>query len=194
MAWLSENNPDYLVLPLALLTGVVVAVGNGADLLLDPGISATLPLLLLLLIWGLVQGLGQIYILGPILRRVAGKRGGIATTAEVRAALAWGSLPSLWSLPVLLLASVFLTSVQVNNPSLAAFDTVSAVSLLGCFTTPLSLWSFFLTLILLSETLDCSTGSAFWYHLLASLVWLVPYLGIELLFSGLLTLLGVPIW
>ncbi len=90
---LVATNPEYLVYSLAILESGVQVVRYGVG---GPLGDLPLPVILLVaVVVAPVSGLLSLFIAGELLRWIGGRFGGQASGEEVRAAVAWSSVPSI---------------------------------------------------------------------------------------------------
>ena len=155
-----NTDPTYRVIPLTLASGIVQALGNetqrnAGDLL---PLSAILGIAFVL---GPIGGLIGLYVSGWLAGVSCRWLGGRADSREVRAALAWSSVPTLATIPIWLVQlAVFghemFTSTKpslVANPALALLLIATAVPIIV-----LALWS----LVILLKTLGEVQGFSAW--------------------------------
>ena len=189
IVWIATNDPTYLVLPLAVLTGISASVNSWLPQL--PAVNTESPAgsLLFLMASGAAGGLLEVYLMAPVLRWVAKKWYPQAMTIDLRAALAWSKAPYLLPLPLTILIMFAALVFEVNGPSLATIMTTGGTSVshdlvmyFGCGTAPLGIWVFVLNLVLVSEVLGSSKLEALGLQILAGLALLVPYLLIDAVF------------
>ncbi len=139
------SRPDHLVLPLAALGGVSSAVG----MLTTYGAGSELinwRALLACVAGGGILGIVNLYVLAAVTGWLARKMGGQAPAAAVRAVFAWGALPSVLGLAVLL-------SIAAGWRILAdgAGAEPRSLAILGDYVSgAFGLWSMILTVLMLS--------------------------------------------
>ena len=115
--WIVETDPTRHVVLLAVVGGIanslnLVEMFNLGDLL-------PLPIMLIFaLVAGAIWGLPYIYIFGAILRWTGSWFGGEATRKEVRAAIAWSSVPSIWALMLWVPGLILLREELFTSPRL----------------------------------------------------------------------------
>ena len=127
-----DSDPTRLVLVLGALSGVArfldTAVGRSLGDVLPVG-----TILLLLLTVAPVLGILGLFIGGWIIRLTGSWLGGVANSTQVRAALAWGSIPQIAtvlfvSLPIVLsFGNEAFTTATPRTDSLAASSPIYAV-------------------------------------------------------------------
>jgi hypothetical protein len=172
-----KHNPDYQVIVLGALLGMAQALDRAAAR--NAGDSLGLPMILLLcLIGGPIGGLVFLYLGGALLQWIGRWLGGLATMAEVRAALAWSSVPNIFGLAIWLPALALLGSdlFTATAPRVAAQPLLALVLLaLAAIKLFLGVWSTLLTLWCLSEVQQFSVWRALGSVLLAGLILIVPF-------------------
>lgn len=94
-----DANPDYLVLPLAALSGIA----DSLRLSSRQGASSPLVTIAVAIVFGSIAGIIGLSILGFFITLTAHWLGGTASRQETRAALAWSGIPGLAMLPLSLL-------------------------------------------------------------------------------------------
>lgn len=165
-----DSNPRRLVLALAALSGFGSALDNASTSSIGDGNN--IPVAAIVAISAVAGGLGGVltlYIGGFVMKWAGRPLGGGATQVEVRAALAWSTVPLIWALPLwapeLALAGreMFTTTTPIlsSNP-LRAILLVLVVLLEVVF----GLWSFVLFLKCLGEV----HGFSAWKSLAAVLL------------------------
>ena len=162
--------PHHLVLPLAVLGGVAAA----ADALINFGIGSALQdwrASLACIPIGVVLGIGNLYIYAAVAAWLGRRMGGQASTAAVRAVFAWGVLPTVLGLLVVLVVGAGLLASGASTASPLFSRWLPIVN--GIF----GLWSIVITLLMLSRV----ERFGFWRTM-------VSYWAGGLLLSALLTL------
>jgi hypothetical protein len=178
-----DRDPTYLVIPLAAVGGIFQAISrasdrNAADLL-------SLPVVLLIaLIGGPIGGLLGLYVAGGLLSFTGRWLGGNASAQEVRASVAWGTVPGLWGgllwIPIIALGgSAMFTS---------DFENAGGMVLLVCggmllVQAAAYIWSIFTSLHSLGEAQGFSAWKALGNSVLAFLVIVVPLVGIGIMLA-----------
>ena len=171
-----DVNPSYLVTPLAVIAGISQAL----DRAIGRSYGDDLPwyvLLPILLIFGGLGGIVSLYIFGAILRWVGSKLGGIATSEEVRAAIAWSNVPQIIILGLdflylLIYRSEAFTSETPRLDALLGQNLVFSLLFLAfglaliVMTIMLGIWS----LVILSKTLGEVHGFSTWRGLATYLI------------------------
>ena len=166
--YIISTDPTYRVYSLAALGGISKVLDRAMSRAWGDSM-AWYWIVLLVLVGGPVAGVFGLYIGGAIFRWVGSKLGGAATSEEVRAAIAWASLPGIAGLVFIIPYLIFLRSEAFTSetPRLDAIVAQSPawailVSLLGIYLivigVVLSLWQ----LVLLSKTLGEVHGFSAW--------------------------------
>lgn len=140
------SRPGHMVLPLATLGGVASALG----MLMGYGVGSELAgwrILLACVVGGGILGIVNVYFFSAVTGWVARKMGGQAPAAAVRTVFAWGALPNILGLVIVLSIAagwrIFAGSASAGPWSLAILgDYVSVVC---------GLWSIVLTMLMLSR-------------------------------------------
>ncbi len=174
--YIVDTDVGYRVHLLAMLAGVAQALDRAVSR--DYGDSMPWYVVLLLAVMlGALGGLVNLYVGGAILRWVGGKLGGKATFAEVRAAIAWSSLPTIVGMVFPLIAIAFFREEAFTSatPRLNAWVQQSdlnavLVMMLGLVMVfggmMMGIWQ----LVLLSKTLGEVNGFSAWRGLLTFLL------------------------
>lgn len=89
-----DQNPDYGVIILAIISGVARFLDRASERSLGDSMELGW-LLVMAVVTGGIAGILGLYIGGAFLRWVGSWLGGVATTKEVRTALAWSSIPDV---------------------------------------------------------------------------------------------------
>lgn len=156
-----DYDPSYLVIPLAIITGVAEILYRAMDRNLGDSYELVI-LIIFILIGGPLLGLASIYLGGTLFSWVGKFLGGKGSPQEVRAALAWSSISWIFILFIALSRLAIFGSEEFTTPTPRLdmlFENASRwellLLLLYSATTPLImmifLWSFMLTLKCLAE-------------------------------------------
>jgi len=95
--WIVDTDPTRQVILLAALGGIAQSLDRAAGR--SAGDILSIPVIFLLVLFGgSIGGVISLYIGGAILSWTGSWFGGEATSEEVRAALAWSSVPGIWAL------------------------------------------------------------------------------------------------
>lgn len=173
-----ETDPGRHVVLLAALAGV----GETLDRASGRSLGDILPFGVVLafgLVLGPIAGIISIYLGGALYRWSGSWLGGQATTEQVRASLAWSSVPviaalPLWILQILMVGEEMFTT---STPRLEA-NPLLAILLLGIIAIEVgaAIWAFILLLNTLAEVHRFSAWKALGALVLGSLVIIVPAL------------------
>ncbi len=176
--WIVNTDPHRSVLLLAALAGIAQALDRASSRNLGDRIS--LPTILgLAVLLGPIGGIIGLYLGGFLLRWTGRWIGGRASPPEIRAAIAWSSVPAIVALPLwvpelALFGQELFTSetptIDENPPLAAALLGFSVVEF--C----LAVWSFILLLKCVGEVQGFSAWKALGNVLLAALVIVLPIL------------------
>jgi hypothetical protein len=171
-----QRDPTYLVLPLAAAGGVLQALDRASGK--NAGDILSLPALLALMIpLGAIGGLIGLYF-GAALLHFTGKWiGGTGTPENIRASIAWGTIPALWGgllwIPIILLTgrAMFMSDLEGSGASGSMLLIAG-----GCLIVQAgaALWSVFTGLHSLGEAQGFSAWKALTNGVLAGLVVIVP--------------------
>jgi hypothetical protein len=180
------HDATYLVLPIVALTGVSQALNRLADRNAGDRLSFTV-ILLLAFVAGPLGGILGLY-LGAALVRLAGRwLGGNASAEQIRASLAWGSVPALWG-GLLWIPAIALTGSALFSADMAqtvGHRVVRTVAALLIVQAGMTIWSFFTGLHCLGETQGFSAWRALGNLVLAGAILIVPVFLIADLAIGL---------
>jgi hypothetical protein len=159
------TNPTYGVLLLTILSGFTEI---DADMV--KSLRGNMSLGLALLCWAILTSLISVlslYLGGAVFRWTGSWLGGRADYREVRAAMAWSSLPEVYLLPATLILSLvpFLDSATASGPYAGVQET---------FTTVGMFWSVLLMCKALGEVHGFSAGKGFGALLLGLLILAIP--------------------
>ena len=181
-----SHDATYLVLPLAAVGGISQALNrlaqkNAADTLSFPVI------LLMACALGPLGGIVGLYV-GSALVRVAGRWiGGDASAEEIRAAFAWGAVPTLWGavlwIPVLALTGSALFASEF--PETLGTTLLLSAGALMIVQLVTAIWGFITALHCLGEVQGFSAWRALGNIILAGAIVIVPLLLVAGLFFGL---------
>jgi signal peptidase I len=153
---LVAERPRHLVLPLIMLGGVASAV----NLLAGYGVGSEIVgwrILLTCVVGAGIFTVFNLYVLAVAIGWIGRKMGGVASNEAMRAVLAWGMLPSILGLAVVLaIAAGWRLLMPGAEPGLlsSAFDVVNGVC---------GLWGLVVTLMMLSRV----ERFGFWRTILA---------------------------
>lgn len=184
-----DQNPNFLVLFLALATGAVEVAMQGVTL----ASSANAPLLWTIIVCAVIGGiLGLIglYFFGLLYRWIGSWFGGKATGPEVRAAIAWAKVPTFVIFGIWLL--IYLIGGDVSRALTEAPGSVSAGTaalLLGQVVSSLwfGIWGFIMLCLMLGEVHHFSGWKGLVTVLIPSIVIIPVFLVI-----GLLAAIAIP--
>jgi hypothetical protein len=185
-----DTDPTQHVVLLAMLAGI----GQALDRASSRNTGDSLPLVAILavcIIAGPIGGIISLYLSGALFRWTGSWLGGQASSEEVRAAIAWSSVPTIFILPLwipelLIFGEELFTS---STPRMEA-NPLLAIILLGFLLIEIvvGVWAFVVLLQSLGEVHRFSAWKAFGAVILGILVVLVPILCIVGVFAGLAAL------
>jgi len=182
-----DYDPSHQVAILAVLAGIGQALDRASSRNLGDALS--LPVILIICaVAGPIGGFISLYVGGALLRWTGSWLGGQAYSEEVRAALAWSSVPTvfsqaLWIPELILVGKEMFTSATPRtdaNPLLAVFllGVVGVQIVLG-------IWALVILLKCLGEVHRFSAWRALVALLAGGLILFVPIFLILVLLSGL---------
>jgi hypothetical protein len=180
-----DTDPRQHVILLTILGGIANTFSS--DDAVDYGIDIwSIPVSFIVsLIIGPIFGLLSLYIWGAIYRWIGSWFGGEATTEEVRAAIAWANIPTIWSMllwvPMVLLAS---TAVITGNSGPGTIF-VALIYFLGFVEGVIAIWAGIVFLKCLGEVHGFSAWTALG-------VVLIPGVPIGLVVGIVFAQLGIP--
>jgi hypothetical protein len=171
-----NHDPTYLVLPIAAVGGVSQALNRLADK--NAGDKLSFPVLLLFAITlGPLGGILGLHITAALLRVTGRWIGGAASAEEIRASIAWGSIPAVWGaliwIPAIALTGKALFS---SSPSMAGDGALLIAGVLLMIQFASIIWSFFTGLHALGEVQGFSAWRAFGNIILSGLIIFVPFM------------------
>jgi hypothetical protein len=171
-----QRDPTYLVIPLAAIGGVFQALARASDR--SAGDLLSLPIILALVIpLGAIGGLIGLYFGGAMLHFTGKWIGGTGTPQDIRASIAWGTIPALWGgllwIPIILLTGRAAFVSDMENSGASAMMLLIAG---GCLLVQAGayFWSVFTGLHSLGEAQGFSAWKALGNGMLAGLVIIVP--------------------
>lgn len=186
MMELLDHNPEYGVVQLAMLWGVINALDRASAKSLGDQMGFG-PLLLMCLIFGSLGGVLSLLIDGALLGWSGRLLGGRASSADVRCAVAWGKFPKLIYLVLLCILMGLLgpEMFQEQMPSLEASDTLSYI-VLGIFALSLAggVWTAVCFLKCLGEAHFFSAWKALGAVIIGYGVVILPIVAILMLMPG----------
>jgi hypothetical protein len=171
-----DTDPTYMVHPLVALGGVAQALDRASN----RNLGDRLPLagiLALAIFLGPVFAMIGLYLFGALMRWTGSWLGGVATTKEVRAAIAWGELPTVVSLllwiPMLALfkEEIFTSESPQLESNLSLMVVLVGLGLVGLV---LGIWQTVLLIKTVAEVHRFSAWKGLGTWMLSGLVVLVP--------------------
>jgi len=187
------GDPNQKVWLLAALAGIAHAFSSaGTDNAGDE--MGLMALVLMAVIGGAISGVLGLWLGSHVVRWTGSWIRGKASLSEVRGALAWSGVPTIWTLPVWLLAVALFgqplfTEAGVDlstNGGLAIFALVIFVGL-----TVVAIWQLVVSLKCLAEAQGFSAWRALGNLLLAFLVLTALLFAVVLTVSLILTFMGI---
>jgi hypothetical protein len=181
-----DTNPTFRVLPLTYAGGILQALQT--ESVLNLGDRLSIPVILLIaIVSGPLVGLISLYVGAWFVAVTSRPLGGRADLREVRAALAWSSVPLLATSPLWIIRIAFLGRqlFTLAKPSLLSDPALIIMVLAtGIFEIVLSIWWLVLTAKAIGEVQRFSAWMAFGSLLviLVSILVLMVILGIVFYF------------
>jgi hypothetical protein len=179
-----DTDPDRNVLLLAAIAGVGKALDRASTRSTGDHISLGM-ILLLAAIAGPIGGIITLYISGALLRWTGNWIGGHAESRDIRSAMAWASVLSIWSM-LLWFPQLLLFGEEMFTKETPVIDATPVLTILfwvlAAIDVMLGLWTMIFFLKCLGEVQGFSVWKALCNTILAGLVILIPILGITGLF------------
>ena len=173
-----ETDVRYQVAFLAILSGALIWLERRWS---NPSTAPAFPMLVVIaVIVGAMLGIIELYVNGALLKWAGAALGGVASYAEVRAALAWSRVPVIVAITIGLLAILLGT----GGPMLGGESPASGASLLLVHGA-LVLWGFVVMLKCIGEVHRFSAWRALGSILLIALAIVVILAALILLFGGI---------
>jgi hypothetical protein len=178
MRQIVDADADYLVTLLAMLAGFDQALGEATSE--NMGDTRSLPVIFLLCaILGPIGGLISLYIMGGLLRWTGSWLGGEASSQEVRAAIAWSSVPSIWAM-LLWIPYLAIFREEMFTSAMPRIESSLLLLLLllgfGLVEIVIGLWAFVILLKCLGEVHRFSAWRALGASVLGGLLIASPFL------------------
>lgn len=184
--YIVETSPTKHVILLSMLAGVSAAFTITSAYSLGNSLSLT-TILIICIVLGPAYGIVSVYISGELLRGAGRWLGGQATAKEVRAAMAWASMPAIFFLPLWILRLLIFGKELFVIPILEQINTTSplGVTALGfsAIDIAIGLWTWVIWLKSLGEVHRFSVWKALGTYALTVLMLFVPILCICVLIS-----------
>jgi hypothetical protein len=182
-----DSDPQHQVILLAVLDGIILVLGQALSKHL--GDTLSLPVIFLICaVAGPIVGIALLYVVGALMHWIGGRFGGRGSLAEIRAAFAWASVPSVWSqilwIPQFIIFGKDLFTSATPRIATNLFVTLGLIGLLGV-QLAIAPWAFVMFLICLSEVHRFSIWKALATTVVCILVLFVPIFCVQLLLSGL---------
>ena len=171
-----ETDPTWLVAPLVMLAGVAQALLRASTQRIGDRLSLRATLTLVV-VTGPLAGFVGLQVAGWLLALTGRWLGGRARPEQVRAAIAWSSVPTLASLPIgiLLLAVLGREMFTTKTPTIDAYPALGLLLLTGQVVAALLRgWSVLLLLKCVGEVQGFSAWRTSWSLVLTGLVVVVP--------------------
>lgn len=186
-----DTDPNRGVLLLAVLSGILSSFSSAAGG--SVGDLVPLPIIIVAcVVIGAVSGLIGLFISGAVLAWVGRQLGGNGDARSVRTAIAWATVPTIWT-GTLLIPELILFGQELFSstaPRIAANPILALTLLLfGLVEIFVGIWAFVVFLHSLGEAHGFSAWRALGTLILASLFMAIPLI-CAIVGIGVLTLLG----
>ncbi len=172
-----ETDPEYAVIFLAMLGGFFHVLSIASENSLGDAVSFPIILMMAATV-GPIGGILFLYLMGLLVSWTGGWLGGEGSSQQVRAALAWGSVPSLWVgllwVPAVLIFGMDLFATE--TPVIESGGPLLAFLLLGMAVLHLvgGIWGFVATLKCVGEAHCFSAWRALLNLFIASAMLVLP--------------------
>lgn len=185
--YLVNTNPEYMVLPLAALSGIVQALGNASNRDMSDSINF-IALLLIIAFVGPISSVFSLFIGSGLLSLTGKWMGGVGNSRNIRTAIAWSGIPALCLLPMWILMIAWLGEALFYPELLHAKD--SALSTIGtlCFALlqiVLGVWALVLFFQALGQVQGFSAWRAVGNTLFALTLVVIPVFVITMVLGGM---------
>lgn len=182
-----DTNPEEFVLLLSVVAGFGEVLNRASMKSLGDNLEWPM-IVVIAAIVGPIGGIVGLYIGGALIRWTGSWMGGEASSQNIRAAIAWSSVPMIWALPLwipelALFGNELFTSETPNldaNPSLAY-----ALIGFGAIDVIIGVWTMVVFLKCLGQVQGFSAWKALGNSILSGLVVVVPIVIIVLGFLAL---------
>lgn len=186
-----DTSPNRQIMLLAVLSGIISSFNNASGR--SMGDNVPFPVVIVTcIVLGAIGGIIGLYISSAVLTWIGRQLGGQGQGPEVRAALAWASVPTIWG-GTLLIPELILFGEELfttATPRMASHPILALVLLaFGLIQIVIGIWGFIVFLHSLGEAHRFSAWRALGTAVLASLLILGPILCL-IVSIGVLTLLG----
>jgi Yip1 domain len=171
-----DTNPFLHVIPLALVRGIVQTIDRAVQQ--NAGVALSLPTILALAVFlGPLGGLIGLFVGGWFTRTSGRWLGGSATPEQVRAAIAWSSVPDLATIPILMIQiGLFGREMfTLQKPTIWSDPLHGAILVVsGLLEAVLGIWSFVILLKCVGEVQGFSAWRALGSFILIGVIIIVP--------------------
>jgi hypothetical protein len=189
-----DTNPDSQIILLAVLSGIITTFGRAAGRSLGDQLPFPAVIVVCLAL-GSVGGVIGLYVGAAVLAWMGRMLGGRGQARDVRAALAWAAIPTIWG-GILLVPELILFREELfttETPRLSATPLLTALLLIfGVIEVVIGIWSFVVFLKSLGEAHGFSAWRALGTATLSTLLVAAPVLCL-IVALGVLTLLGTRV-
>jgi len=171
-----DTNPEYMVIPLAVFSGVYRVLDRASK----QGLGDSFPLtwiLVLALLGGLVGGVISLYLTAALFRWTGSWLGGQATSKEVRCAVAWSSIPDVLLL-VAFIPAILVFGQNWFTSSAEWLSPQGALAILTCSASigiPVTIWRIIMLVKCLAEVHRFSAWRALAALVLGVVIVVGPY-------------------
>lgn len=175
--YIVETNPTNHVILLSMLAGVSASFTITSAYSLGNSLSL-MTILVICIVLGPVYGIVSLYLMGELLRGAGSWMGGQATSEEVRAAIAWASVPAIFFLPLWIPKFLILGEELFVIPIPERINITSPLGLtalgFAVIDIVVGVWTWVIWLKSLGEVHRFSVWRALAAYILTSLVFFIP--------------------
>ncbi len=187
-----DTDPERLVLVLAAIAGFSQALARANISMGDTFEWPTIfPIFLILAIAGPISGLIVLYVGSALIRWTGNWMGGNASSQNIRAAIAWSSVPIIWAL-ILWIPALVLFGQELFTTETPIIDATPSLTFIfvgfGAIEITVEIWAIVVFLKCLGQVQGFSAWKALGNVFLAGLVFIIPIVLVFLVVPGKLSL------
>jgi len=171
-----KYDPEQYVIFLAAVAGVGQALDRASANNMGDD-SSLLVIFLFALATGSIGGIISLYISGAILSWLGGRFGGQASAVEVRAAIAWASVPLIWAMLLWIPELAFYGMDMFTSVTPRIDNQPWAIMFLGVIEIVIGIWAFVVFLKCLGEVHRFSAWKALGVSILPGFALLIILFG-----------------
>lgn len=177
--YIVETNPTKHVILLSMLVGISALFTTASAQSLGDSLSF-ITILVGCFTLGPVYGIASLYLMGELLRGAGSWLGGQATSKDVRAAIAWSSIPPIFLLPLWIPKVLIFGEKLFTSPMLEQINTTSSLGVAAIVFSVIDIAVGFWTLVIWLKSLGEVHGFSAWRalgaYILTTLVFVAPVL------------------